>query len=171
MVEEWGGSRGGTSMRPVSGWKPRAGSSVVTRHWMAQPFTRMLSWRSPSSGNDRPAATCSCAWTRSTLPGCHQGGTRLSGVGDDDTTRHPGIRGGEGTGASRTLHPSRDPGIRGVPGIRGIPPPPFTPLHPPGDPGIGVPPPTHPPGDLGTHSVISSVTVCSTCSRELTSMK
>lgn len=53
-------------MRPVSGWKPRAGSSVVTRHWMAQPFTRMLSWRSPSSGNDRPAATCSCAWTRST---------------------------------------------------------------------------------------------------------
>ena len=33
-------------MRPVSGWKLRAGSSVVTRHWMAQPLMRMFSCRS-----------------------------------------------------------------------------------------------------------------------------
>lgn len=56
-----------TSILPVSGWKPLAGSSVVTLHWMAQPFTLILSCLSPSSGRLRPSHTCSWAWTRSTL--------------------------------------------------------------------------------------------------------
>lgn len=58
---------GPTSMRPVSGWKLRAGSSVVTRHWMAQPLMRIFSCRRPRSGRLRPSATWIWAWTRSTL--------------------------------------------------------------------------------------------------------
>lgn len=54
-------------MRPVSGWKLREGSSVVTRHWMAQPLMRMFSCRRPRSGRLRPSATWIWAWTRSTL--------------------------------------------------------------------------------------------------------
>lgn len=56
-----------TSILPVSGWKPRDGSSVVTLHWIAQPFTRILSCLRPSSGRLRPSHTCSWACTRSTL--------------------------------------------------------------------------------------------------------
>lgn len=56
-----------TSILPVSGWKPLAGSSVVTLHWMAQPFTRILSCLRFSSGRLRPSHTCSWACTRSTL--------------------------------------------------------------------------------------------------------
>lgn len=56
-----------TSILPVSGWKPLAGSSVVTLHWMAQPFTRILSCLRFRSGRLRPSHTCSWACTRSTL--------------------------------------------------------------------------------------------------------
>lgn len=56
-----------TSILPVSGWNPLAGSSVVTLHWMAQPFTRILSCLRLSSGRLRPSQTCSWACTRSTL--------------------------------------------------------------------------------------------------------
>lgn len=64
-------------MRPVSGWKLRAGSSVVTRHWMAQPLMRMFSCRRPRSGRLRPSATWIWAWTRSTL---QVGGGRREGA-------------------------------------------------------------------------------------------
>ena len=56
-----------TSMRPVSGWKFLAGSSVVMRHWILLPVGKMLCWLSPSSGSDLPSATRICVWTRSTL--------------------------------------------------------------------------------------------------------
>ena len=61
-------------MRPVSGWKPRAGSSVVTLHWMAQPLTLILSWLKPRSGRLWPSQTFSWACTRSTLEGEEKGG-------------------------------------------------------------------------------------------------
>ena len=67
---------GPTSMRPVSGWKLREGSSVVTRHWMAQPLMRMFSCRRPRSGRLRPSATWIWAWTRSTLREEGEHGTR-----------------------------------------------------------------------------------------------
>lgn len=68
-----------TSMRPVSGWKLRAGSSVVTRHWMAQPLMRMFSCRRPRSGRLLPSATWIWAWTRSTLQAAK--GRRTRSVG------------------------------------------------------------------------------------------
>lgn len=85
--------RSPTSMRPVSGWKLRAGSSVVTRHWMAQPLMRMFSCRRPRSGRLRPSATWIWAWTRSTLRVREKtaaGGEReagLRGVGGGPRTR------------------------------------------------------------------------------------
>lgn len=71
-----------TSMRPVSGWKLRAGSSVVTRHWMAQPLMRMFSCRRPRSGRLRPSATWIWAWTRSTLQGGEAWGRGQHEAGD-----------------------------------------------------------------------------------------
>ena len=59
--------KGSTSMRPVSGWKLRAGSSVVMRHWMAQPLSWILSCVRSSSFSVLPSAILIWACTRSTL--------------------------------------------------------------------------------------------------------
>src|SRR5690606_29528407 len=53
-------------MRPVSGRKPFAGSSVVMRHWSAAPRRVTVSWERPRSARVSPAAMRSCDWTRST---------------------------------------------------------------------------------------------------------
>ena len=53
-------------IRPVSGRKPLAGSSVVIRHCSAAPRSCTVSWLSPRSASDSPAAIRSWAWTRST---------------------------------------------------------------------------------------------------------
>ena len=63
-----------TSMRPVSGVKLFAGSSVVTRAWIAAPLMLMFSCTSPSSSRDLPSATPICARTRSTLRKCKKAG-------------------------------------------------------------------------------------------------
>lgn len=67
-----------TSRRPVSGWNPRAGSSVVTRHWIADPLILILSCLRPSSGRLRPSHTRNWAWTRSTLKNKHKGVKELN---------------------------------------------------------------------------------------------
>ena len=54
-------------MRPVSGWKLRAGSSVVIRHWMAQPLRWILSCVRSRSFSVLPSAILIWACTRSTL--------------------------------------------------------------------------------------------------------
>ena len=51
---------------PVSGRKPLAGSSVVTRHCSAAPRTWMRSWARPRSARVSPAAMRICDETRST---------------------------------------------------------------------------------------------------------
>ena len=53
-------------IRPVSGRKPLAGSSVVIRHCSAAPRSRTASWVRPSSGRVAPEAIRSWALTRST---------------------------------------------------------------------------------------------------------
>ena len=47
-----------TSILPVSGWNPCAGSSVVMRHWIAYPRFVIVSCVNPSSGRLAPAAIC-----------------------------------------------------------------------------------------------------------------
>ena len=56
-----------TSILPVSGWKPRAGSSVVILHCMAQPCRSMSSWLSPISGSRCPSAILIWLCTKSIL--------------------------------------------------------------------------------------------------------
>ena len=51
---------------PVSGRKLLAGSSVVIRHWSAEPRSWILSWLSPRSSRVSPEAIRSWDWTRST---------------------------------------------------------------------------------------------------------
>lgn len=106
----WAGGR--TSMRPVSGWKLRAGSSVVTRHWMAQPLIRMFSCRRPRSGRLRPSATWIWAWTRSTL----QGGAERE-AGDGRGERSPPVC-GPFTGLGGRLPPARPASPAPGPGDR-----------------------------------------------------
>ena len=53
-------------IRPVSGRKLLAGSSVVIRHWSAAPRSTMLSWLRPRSASVSPDAIRICDWTRST---------------------------------------------------------------------------------------------------------
>ncbi len=53
-------------MRPVSGRKSLAGSSVVMRHCIAAPRMRMSSCRNPRSSSDAPEAIRNCDATRST---------------------------------------------------------------------------------------------------------
>ncbi len=53
-------------IRPVSGRKPLAGSSVVMRHCSAAPRRVIDSCDSPRSASDSPAAMRSWACTRST---------------------------------------------------------------------------------------------------------
>jgi hypothetical protein len=55
---------------PVSGRKPLAGSSVVTRHCSAAPESVTWSWLRFSSGRVAPAAMRSCAMTRSRSVTC-----------------------------------------------------------------------------------------------------
>src|SRR5881296_2834802 len=55
-----------TESRPWDGAKPRAGSSVVTRHWSACPQSAIASWDgTPEAGSPirAPAAMRSCALT------------------------------------------------------------------------------------------------------------
>ena len=56
-----------TSIRPVSGWKSLAGSSVVILHCIAEPFVYISCCDIPISGSDLPSHTLICALTRSTL--------------------------------------------------------------------------------------------------------
>lgn len=60
-------NKGQTSILPVSGWKPLAGSSVVTLHWMALPCTLMVSCLIPSSGRVMPSAILIWLCTKSML--------------------------------------------------------------------------------------------------------
>jgi len=56
-----------TSILPVSGWKFLAGSSVVTRHWIANPWGTIFSCVISSSGNVMPSAIRIWDCTRSIL--------------------------------------------------------------------------------------------------------
>ncbi len=53
-------------IRPVSGRKLLAGSSVVIRHWSAAPRSTIVSWLRPRSSSDSPEAIRICDCTRST---------------------------------------------------------------------------------------------------------
>ena len=78
---EWGlgWEAGRTSMRPESGWNSRAGSSVVMRHWMANPLGAIDACVRPSSGSVWPSATRICVCTRSTLHAIrHANGSKVS---------------------------------------------------------------------------------------------